>query len=140
MPSRAQKKFRSLCGKWKERLWLGHWYVDFDYVDAVDQSDSPEGWESTASVKARSAYRNAQIQISASVAKDMSEANLNRTACHEMVHVALSPLTDVFQEVLRSLPLKQREAFDSWRWKESEAVTEHLTSVLLAAFKEKQSD
>lgn len=137
MPSRAQKKFRSLVGKWKERLWLSHWCVDFEYVDTL--GDDGNKWQTTASVVAKPQYRHALVTVAEDGVKEMAEQNLNRTACHEMVHVALSGYNDMCIEMMQTLPAKAADAFERWRWKESESATEHLTSVLLAAFKEEQS-
>ena len=139
MASRQQRKFRSLVRKWKQRLWLGPWYISFEYPEELDE-DRQDNWQVTAQVKTQPAYKTAFVSIAARGVKDMSEVNMNRQACHEVVHVALSPLNDMCREVMKSLPIKQADAFDRWRAKENEYVTEHLTSVLLDAYKEKQAD
>ena len=138
MATKQQRKFRSLVGKWKQRLWLREWYVDFDYVDTL--GDDGNKWQTTASVASKPQYRHALVTVAEDGVKEMSDVNMNRTACHEMVHVALSAYDNMCVEMMSTLPVKAADAFERWRWNEHESVTETLTSILLDAYKEKQSE
>lgn len=134
-----QRDVNRLVLRWRERLWLGHWLIGARISPTIERRNDPtdaEGFDVAARVNYESAYRRADIEINGGVWDSKSDREHNRTICHEMVHVAMSPVDAFVKHLMDELPLGKKTVAERW-WKEvDESMTEHWCNVMLDANKE----
>ena len=125
-----KREVERLMEKWRNRLWLSQWKITPATTETLED-DSPRGYEATAACDADPTYRQATITIALDVWDKRSARRQNRSMCHEMVHVMMSPTTHLFDEMLKELSPSKRAVYEKWYRDVDEVQAEHLCNVLL---------
>ena len=120
-----------LAKRWRDRLWLGHWLVTTALVEEIDPDDT--AYSTTATVDIEAPYKKVLLTINEKAWDELTPKKRNRTICHEMVHSAMSPMTDFVERMMLDLPPSKRSVYRKWHEAVDEAQTEHFCNVLLEA-------
>ena len=118
--------------KWRDWLWLNQWRIGCDMKPVIEEGE--EGaYKTVASVEYEPIYRAAHISISRQSWGERSAEARDRTICHEMIHIRLSPLDRFITTLIDELPPSKREAYRNWRHDLREETAEIWTNIMLAA-------
>jgi len=111
---------------------LGHWLITPSLVDEID-SQSSNGFNSSACIDAEPEYRKAVITIAEKVWDELTPLKKNRTICHEMLHATLSPYQVFMDGLIDELPPSKRAVYKKWWRSVDETMVEHFCNVMLEA-------
>lgn len=135
MKKTSQQLATAMILKWRDRLWLGAWSPSIEMVPSIGKTV----WEResvAAQCDADPAYKTATIQFSEQLWAKRSLGKSNRSACHEMCHVALAEMSQYVDTLTSELSREKRPMFKKW-WREvNERTTQHWTNVMLDVFNE----
>jgi hypothetical protein len=126
-----KREVRRLVEKWRDRLWLGQWLIIAGYEPEIETSSA--ALDTIAIVEFDSAYRKAAITVATNVWDKQTPKKKNRAICHEMLHVALSPLRDFVKQLEREISPSKKAVYEKWFESVDETITEHFCNVMLAA-------
>lgn len=122
------------CSKWLRLLWVGDWDLTVLLADLNDDgAESPgEGFKNEAEVAIQVPYKMVTITGDEATIASMSDRALDETACHEVMHVVISPLGMLMDELIDELPAAKRDIYRKWKKRELEDVTASLTNAVRA--------
>lgn len=138
MKAANQRKFDRQIRKWADRLWLSHWRITAKDMEKGTQPVSAPNFEAAAYVDMEASYKKAVVSVDERVWFGETPDSQNRSACHEMIHVANAPVSAFAEAVMDALPSERQAGFKAWWEKLCEENTEHWTNVMLHAYKEPQ--
>ena len=119
--------------KWRDRLWLNQWRISAELIPVIEEREEESAYQTVASVEYEPIYRAAVITIGAKSWDARGDKQRNRTICHEMIHVRLSPLDRFISTLIDELPPAKREPYRNWRHDLREETAETLTDIMLSA-------
>jgi len=133
MSRQAKRELRGLVGKWADRLGLDNWRIRVDLVRLPSLPASAGKWGRRACARAsfNVAYRQAVVSAEETVWDRLPPAERERTACHETLHIVISPLMHVAEQMMADLPKGRREVYEKWLNMADEQVTEQLAAALV---------
>lgn len=121
-----KKRWFEACLRWLYLLGMGR-YELVTNLDNINEEDEASDWRDSAKVETRARYRSIRVTGDKKTISEMSDADLDETACHEIIHAVLAPLVELLDLIIDELPSHKRNTFVAWRNRESEEVTTHLT-------------
>ena len=128
------RRWKDACNKWIRLLWVGNYEVTFQVFDEpVDNQRPPNGgaeFVTVATASVRPEYFRALLSIARSRVRDCTDEELDENACHEVMHIVVSPFADAFYELIEAIPKARGEGWTARRMYEHERVTSHLTTVV----------
>ncbi len=130
--NREERRWRGAVSRARKRLWLEQHDVASNVVDEMtnDHPGKSDEFESIAKTTSISHYMMANLAAKRSAVESKSDAELDELACHEMLHVVLSPITDFVETFLDDFPAEKKKVLEKWWDRTNERVTEHLTRVI----------
>ena len=113
--------------RWAWRLWL----TDWDLATEVVESLKGEGnGEPAAEVSCHPEYRQGTVTAVRSYIR-LHPDEVDRIACHEVLHAVVSPLTMFVDNIVDTMPTGMRTiAKESWRV-HKESMTNRLEQILM---------
>lgn len=112
--------------RWAWRLWL----TDWDLTTEVAETLKGEGsGEPAAEVSCQPEYRQATVTAVRSYIREHPD-EVDRVACHEVLHAVFSPLTMFVDHIVETMPNSMRVVTkESWRV-HKESMTNRLEQIL----------
>ncbi|KKK60373.1 hypothetical protein LCGC14_2172750 [marine sediment metagenome] len=124
------RAWRKAVLRWRDECWLRDWEFDIEMEEEPSHDREGEGYQLGASTDIISAYKQATVTGIKKALKERPE-KVDETACHEVCHVVLSPLTAATSLFIDQLPRGQRSlAREVWK-EANESVASHLQRILM---------
>ncbi len=128
---RVKDKWIKTCNKWLELLWISDFYVTYEFGDIGD-SDA-EGWIAIANVVTKSRYKDTLITANPEQLATLSNEKMDRHACHEIMHIAISQYQEFAKDLIGWIPGQgQKKAFMATERDEVELLATRLTQIVVA--------
>jgi hypothetical protein len=125
--TRAEKRIDAALDRWRDRLLLRRWDMT---IRLTDQKPKKNGDVIAGEMDAKPRYKTMLVMVSRPWLESAKAADIEDTACHEVVHAVLAPLQDVAKAMLKRLSREERRGFEEWLDKENESVTTHFEHIL----------
>lgn len=103
---------------WVPIMGLTAWSIRHVFLESFDWGDAPDDFKTTASAEARWNYEQAKVKWLLPSAVRHSDAELERTVVHELMHIVLAP---------------EQEHVKVSKWENIELATERAAKALLRA-------
>jgi len=84
---------RKYIGKWKSKLFLGMWNVDFNVRDFLT-ADINSSFHMVARCSTKWNYFTVQLDFSHVMLASMSDAEIERVVLHELLHVVVNEMRE----------------------------------------------
>lgn len=127
------RRWRDACGKWVRLLWVGNYEVTYQILDDPANDQRPPNGEAefvtVATASVRPEYFRALLSIARNRVRECTDDKLDENACHEVMHIVMSPFADTLYEAVEAMPKARRGGWHARRMYEHERVTSHLTTV-----------
>ena len=129
-----KREIDQLVLKWRDHLWLNQWRISREVKPMIKEGE--EGaYKTVAAVEYEPIYRAAHITIGGESWDERGAEQRDRTICHEMLHIRLSPLDRFISTLIDELPPSKREVYSNWRHDLREEIAETLTNIMLSTVK-----
>ncbi len=122
------KQFGSLVEKWAILLRLSNWSIRLTEGDAGEKLVTvSEEFVAAAETAVDFPYEMAHVILN----NVETYLSLNAIACHELVHLVLSPYEELIHQIIDTLPEAEQLGFKRWAFSVEERVTTHLEKALM---------
>jgi predicted nucleotidyltransferase len=138
MPSKGVRDFARACEYWKKFFGLEDYTFAFEVLsdedakvkEAVEDHEEESDFSIAVTTETSTEYKTAKIKVRGSLFDGLEASEISERACHEVLHVFLTPMTNVSWEMLYDLDKKKRSVYEKWRRYESEETVSTLAGIL----------
>lgn len=122
--------------------WLKRFYMDKGHQVTYDFSGSQSVeihgtlMQYQAGTTSLPEYKDHDVKINNEWLYKATQDEMNETACHEAIHLVTSPLHSLTEAIIDELPKAKQAVYIDWYRNTNEAVTTHLTNILICKAKE----
>ncbi len=104
-------------------------------IEIPDEDEGRDGWKPIASVVAKPHYFDAVITADPAQLILMDDDDLDSKACHEVMHIVLSPYHEWGETMLATMDKKEVLGYREYELVSNERVTSRLAQIVRKLFK-----
>ncbi|KKK54999.1 hypothetical protein LCGC14_3079000 [marine sediment metagenome] len=132
---KVKDKWIKATEKWLLLLWLPDFNISWYFNEIPDEDEGRDGWKPIASVVAKPHYFDAVITADPAQLILMDDDDLDSKACHEVMHIVLSPYHEWGETMLATMDKKEVLGYREYELVSNERVTSRLAQIVRKLFK-----
>ena len=132
---RVKDKWIKATEKWLKILWCNDFAITWYFDTIPDEENGRDGFLPIASVVTKPQYFETILTADPVQLATLSDADLDTKACHEIMHVVLSPYNEWAEQAMRTMDKKEILGYREYESFANECVTSRLTQIVRRLYK-----
>ena len=132
---RVKDRWIKATEKWLKILWCTGFAITWCFDTIPDEENGRDGFIPVASVVTKPQYFEVVITADPVQLVTLSDADLDTKACHEIMHIVISPYTEWGEQMMKTMSRTKLSGYREYESFAHERVVSRLTQIVRRLYK-----